>query len=213
MRYHLQTNPGVLVILVRHGATSLNNGAKKVRGWEDVELSKQGESTIRQLAGDLKQYGPQYIVSSDFTRDASTAHILASQLGLSNIEVDYNARTWDVGTFSGHPESEVNPAIEELYRQSWKAPPGSSESFDGFSKRWLDFLDRKMDFATIDGMRPVIVVSHGRNLALTDSYLNFKMAPDGMMPYAGGYGTISVAPDRSLQYQIQGESECVCKDV
>lgn len=213
MRYHLQTNPGVLAILVRHGATELNNGAKKVRGWEDVELSKAGENEVRRTAQELRQYDPQYIVSSDFTRDASTAQLIASQLNISNIETDFNARTWDVGSFSGQPESEVNPAIEQLYGRSWETPPGSSESFDGFSRRWQQFLDSKMDFATIEGMRPIIIVTHGRNLALTDSYLNFKTPRDGMMPFAGGYGLISVTPDRSLDYQIQGESECVCQDV
>lgn len=202
------------MLLVRHGATGLNNPSNPtVRGWEDVELSGEGQASIRRLAGELRQYNPQYIVSSDFTRDASTAHILASRLGISNMETDYDARTWDVGAFSGQLESEANPAIHNLYNRSWETPPGSSESFDGFSKRWQQFLDRKMDLATIDGMRPIIVVTHGRNLALTDSYLNFKTPKDGMMPYAGGYGVISVAPDRSLQYQIQGESEGVCQDV
>lgn len=202
------------MLLVRHGATVLNNPSNPiVRGWEDAELAKDGENAVRQLAGELRQYNPQYIVSSDFTRDSSTAHILASRLGITNLETDYDARTWDVGSYSGKLESEVNPAIENLYDRSWETPPGSSESFDGFSKRWQQFLDRKMDLATIEGMRPIIVVTHGRNLALTDSYLNFKTAKDGMMPYAGGYGVISVAPDRSLQFQIQGESECVCTDV
>lgn len=214
MAYTFQAPPGVLILLVRHGKTKLNNPSKPmVRGWKDEDLSPEGRTAIQLLAGKLAPYDPQSVVSSDFMRDSASAQILASRLGLSNVETDYDARTWDVGEFSGKPELEVNPAIEALYHRQWDTPPGSSESFDGFTKRWLNFLDRRMNLASIEGNRPAIVVTHGRNIALTDSHFNHKMPEDGLMPFAGSYAVLSVNPDQTVSCDIPGESECVCADV
>ena len=214
MAYTFQASPGVLILLVRHGKTKLNNPSNPmVRGWKDEDLSPEGRVGVQLLARELEPFKPQYVVSSDFMRDSATAQIIASKLGISNIELDYDARTWDVGDFSGKPESEVNPAIEALYRRTWETPPGSQESFDGFTRRWLDFLDRRMQFASIMGYRPSVIVTHGRNIALADSHFNHKMPEDGLMPFAGGYAVLSINPDRTVSLEIQGESECVCKDV
>ena len=204
----------MLIILVRHGATALNNSAKpSVRGWRDDPLETSSFADVRKTARAIRQYSPQWVTSSDFMRDAQTKMILVDELGIADTEVEYDSRTWDVGTFSGKPEAEVNDAIQELYKRPWDTPPGSLESFNEFSARWQQFLDRKMQKAGIEGMRPGIIVTHGRNLALTDSYFNFKMPEDGLMPYPAGYGILSVANDRSLQYAYPGETECVCVDV
>lgn len=214
MPYYLPTTAGVLVILVRHGHTELNNpGRPIVRGWKDAALTSEGEANVARTAMELAQFKPQWIVSSDFMRDSGTAQIIANKLGIADFSVDFDSRTWDVGAFSGKPEDEVADAINDLYRRTWQAPPGSDETFDQFSARWLNFLDRKMEQAQIDGMRPGVIVTHGRNIALSDSHFNHKMPEDGMMPYPAGYALVSVAPDRSVQCDIQGETECVCVDI
>lgn len=214
MPYFFQTTPGVLILLVRHGSTALNEPTVKlIRGWVDEPLDAKGQLDIIATAEKLRPYNPQYIFSSDFMRDTQTAQILASRLGVAGVESDFDIRTWDVGLFSGTPESDNNGAIQELYRRSWEVPPGSSESFDDFARRWLGILDCKMNFATIEGFRPTIIVTHGRNIALTDSHFNQKLAWDGTMPLAGGFAVIAVNPDRSVSCEIQGESECVCEDV
>jgi broad specificity phosphatase PhoE len=199
---------------VRHGKTALNNPSNPiVRGWKDEQLSPAGQVGIQATASKLKPYKPQYIISSDFMRDTQSAHILAGRLGISGVETDFNARTWDVGEYSGKPESEVNAAIQGFYRRSWDVPPGSSESFDDFSRRWLDFVDRRLSFADIEGMRPLVIVTHGRNIALCDSYFNHKMPQDGMMPLPAGCGILAVNPDTSLNFTISDESEPVAADV
>lgn len=214
MAYYLQANPGLLIVLVRHGRTKLNSASNTiVRGWKDEPLmdSKRGE--IIDTARELKQYDPKWVVSSDFMRDSQTAQILASDLQLSDTGVDYDARTWDVGQFSGQPESQVNDAIHDLYLRPWEVPPGSGESFNDFAARWTKFLDRQMSMATIEVMRPGIIVTHGRNIALTDAQYNFKTTSEGLMPLPAGYALLTVANDRSVQFNIPGESECVCVDI
>ena len=202
------------MLLVRHGSTASNDASKPVvRGWQDLTLTPKGVQEVKMLAKELREYAPQAVVSSDFMRDTETAMILADQLGISDKKTDFDSRTWDVGTFSGQPEDEVNPAIQELYRRSSVPPPGSLESFDEFAARWLGFLDRMMAAASIEAMRPYIVVTHGRNIALTDSHFNFKLPEEGMMPMPAGFGVLSIGLDRRISFELQGETECVCIDV
>lgn len=184
-----------------------------VRGWKDEPLRPTARGEIQATGEELKKYDPKWVVSSDFMRDSQTAQILATELGLVDTSVDYDARTWDVGSYSGKPESEVQDAITDLYRRPWEIPPGSGESFNDFAARWEKFLQRSMNMATIEGMRPGIIVTHGRNIALTDSQYNFKPTDDSSMPLPAGYGILSVSPDRSVQFDIVGESESVCVDV
>ena len=184
-----------------------------VRGWRDDPLLPQSLNDARKTAKDLKQYAPQWIVSSEFMRDSQTAMVLADELGISDISADYDSRTWDVGEYSGQPEDQVNPAILQLYRRPWEPCPGSIESFNEFTDRWLGFLDSKMALASIESMRPGIIVTHGRNIALSDSHFNFKRPEDGYMPLPAGYGVLSVNTDRSLRFELQGDSEPVINDV
>lgn len=200
---------------MRHGSTGFNNPSNPIiRAWADEPLSPEGRIEVQMTANKLKQYNPQYIYSSDFMRDTETAHLLANVLGISGKETDYDCRTWDVGDFTGKPESEVAEALNWFYAHPWETPPGSSESFDEFSSRWTKTLDAKLEFAAnVDAQRPPIIVTHGRNLALTDSYLNGKSYTEGEMPYPAGYALIAVNNDRSLSFEIVGAQESVLLDV
>lgn len=212
--YYIQATPGVLIILVRHGSTELNSAAKTiVRGWKDTELDNKGRLAVQLTAQKLRKFNAQHIISSDFTRDTQTKFLLAAALGISNLDVDYDARTWDVGAFSGQPEEEVQPAINELYRRTNERPPGSQESFDEFSERWFRLLDKKIEEArNISAMRPIIITTHGRNIALTDSKYNFKLPIEGRMPFPAGYALLSIGDDSLIQFDIAPPDECVCED-
>lgn len=192
-----------------------NEGGKPlIRAWKDYELDPAKKIDIQLMAEKLKAYKPGYIVSSDLMRDTETAHIVANTLNLSNKETDFEARTWDMGTFEGQPIEDVNAAIEKLYQRPWENPPGSSESFNDFSARWLGFLDRKMYLmANVSAMRPGIIVTHGKNIALSNSYFDGILPEKAEMPLPAGYAVISVGEDRSLSMEIFGETEPVIEDV
>jgi broad specificity phosphatase PhoE len=203
----------LLIVLIRHASTEGNDPKKpRVRGWMDNELTPKGRVEA-QLAGiKLRKYDLQYLFHSDFMRDNQTSHIIANQLNLSAMESDFDARTWDTGDFSGQPEEDVNPAIIEIYKKPWQSAPGGSESFNGFEQRWFDFLDKKMDFAA-NVVRPVGITTHGRNIAITESYINDVPPLECQMPLAAGFATISVNPDRSLIMEFPTPTEPVIKDV
>lgn len=212
-RYYKQTTPGTLLLLMRHGATDLNtSGDLKVRGWVDCPLSQEGRFQARATVDKLKPYEPKYVYHSDFMRDCETGRIVADAFNIPT-EADFDLRTWDVGSYSGQDESIANPALLELYKRSWETPKGSSESFDGFSRRFFGFLDAKIDMAANrPEMRPLLLVSHGRNLALTHSYIEGLLPWKAQMPFTAGLMEILVDDDRGLRVAFLGKTEPVIED-
>lgn len=185
-----------------------------MRGWKDEELAPEGHLGVQLTAQKLRPYDIKYIISSDFMRDQQTAHIIAEKLNVSNIDVDWDARTWDTGDLSGKPESEANPAIRDIMQRPWLSAPGGSESFDEFGQRWTAFLDAKLYLAAnVDQFRPVCIVTHGRNLAYTQSYLQHLPLVDCQMPMPAGFLTISIQPNRSLTIDYPTPTEPVLTDV
>lgn len=214
MPYFFEITPGPLVILMRHGATEANEGKPVIRAWKDYRLDPDRKSEVVATAHKLEKYKPGYIVSSDLMRDTETANIVADELNLSNRETDFDARTWDMGCYEGQPLEDVNMAIEELYKRPWQAAPGSTESFNDFAVRWQRFLDRKMFLAgNIPAMRPAMIVTHGKDIALSQSYIDAIDPWTARMPLPAGYAVISVDEDRKLSMEIMGKSEPVIEDV
>ena len=214
MPYYWNTSPGPLVILMRHGRTKANEGGTPlIRAWKDYPLDEAKKGQITATAEELKAYGIKEAFSSDLMRDTETAQIVVGILGIHS-DTDFDARTWDMGTFEGRPLEEVNPAIEQLYKKPWELPPGSSESFNDFSMRWQKFLDRKMYLAAnVAAMRPVLIVTHGKNIALTESYIDGILPETAEMPLPAGYAVISVNEDRSLNLEMKGKTEPVIEDI
>lgn len=214
-KYFMEAEPGPLVILMRHGSTRANEGGKPlIRAWKDYPLDEKGKVEAQVAARKLEDYKPGYIVSSDLMRDTETASIVADILRQPNKETDFDARTWDLGGFEGEPLEEANPAIEQLYKNPWTKAPGSSESFNDFSARWQKFLDRKMYLAAnVAEMRPVLIVTHGKNIALSQSYIDGILPETAEMPKPAGFAVISVGEDRSLEIEMIGKTESVIEDV
>ena len=215
MRFSLNAKPGTIAILARHGRTRDNSPNRpKVRGWKDEPISKQGKFEVQLHAYKLRQHEPKVIYHSDFMRDSETAHILANELGISDISADYDARTWDTGNLSGMDESEAEPVIREIYRNPYQTAPGGSESMSDFYSRWWEFLQNKLDMASkIEFMRPPLIVTHGRNIATAWSYIKGVPMENGMMPEPAGFAIISVTPNRELEIEIPGEKENILHDV
>jgi len=210
----MQAEPGPLVILMRHGSTRANEGKPVIRAWKDYQLDENGKIEAQLTARKLEEYKPALIISSDLMRDTETAHIVSEVLKQPNLETDYGARTWDMGRFEGQPLKDANQAIEQLYKHPWDKPPGSSESFNDFSGRWQRFLDRKMYLAAnVAEMRPVLIVTHGKNIALSQSYVDGILPEKAEMPLPAGYAVISVGEDHGLEIEMKGKTESVIEDV
>ena len=214
LKHYYDCRPGVIAILCRHGATKANDDkVPLVRGWEDFELDDNGKMEAQLLGHKLRQYGIAKIVSSDFIRDAQTANIISNIVKTNDLETDFDLRTWDVGTFSGKPLALVNPAIEEIYKTPWRRPEGGSETFNEFSQRVIRCLDKWLTIATIDIYRPILLVTHGKNIAYTKTYIDGGNAWESIMPKPAGCAIISVEPDRSLSIEVIPPYENVIEDI
>lgn len=214
MKQYVDAKPGVLAVLCRHGATQANDEqVPLVRGWEDFNLDEHGELEAQLLGYKLQPYGIAKIVHSDFIRDSQTANIIANIVKTNDLETDFNLRTWDVGIFSGKPLAIVNPAIEELYKTPWRRPDGGSESFNDFSLRTTSSFERWFKYASIDVFRPILLVTHGKNIAMAKTYIDGGNAWESVMPEPGGYAVISVNLDKSLKMDFPTPTEPVIEDV
>lgn len=215
MPYFVDASPGPLVILMRHGPTMANEGGDPlIRAWKNYDLDPDHEDMVIKTADKLADYQPGYIVSSDLARDTATAKLVANELDISNWETDWDARTWDMGSLEGQPLEDVNEAVEQLMKRPWEMPPGSSETFNTFLMRWQKFLDRKMYMATnIPGTRPALIVTHGKCIAASESYIDGTPAWECEMPLPAGYAVVSVNLDRSLKIEMMGKVEPVIEDV
>ena len=210
--YYSQAKPGVIALLMRHGKTALNDpGKPKVRGWKDIELSDEGKRDAQMTANRIRFYNPKQIYHSDFMRDSQTAHEVARILNIP-AEADFDARTWDVGTYSGKSEDEANPALIEMYKRAWVTPHGSSESFNDFSRRWLSFLENKLDFSA-SVSRPSLIVTHGRNIALSHAHFAGVNPWEALMPLPAGIAVIRIEPDKRLTIDVEEPREPVIADI
>lgn len=215
MRYQMDAPEGTLAVLVRHGKTQLNeSGSAKLRAWLDVPLSNEGKVQVQMTAHKLRFYRPKQVYSSDLQRDMETAQIIAEYLGIPYMNPDFDARTWDVGKFAGQEESAVNERVQEFYKRPWMVPPGSSESFNDFSRRWIAYLEKLLRFAAdSDYARPVLIVTHGRNLALAHAHFQGVDPWNADMPLTAGYAEIRVGKDGGVNFEIKSEKEPVLADV
>jgi broad specificity phosphatase PhoE len=195
------------ILGVRHGRTALNDPKRpRLRSWENPPLDNSGILDARMAAQMIKRWSPQVVYSSDLTRDMQTAQIIAGELGNIPFEVDYNLRTANMGELAGMLEEDANPMVMRWYNQPWWDAPGGGESLNTFLNRFYPAFDIKYNLAKeSEAYRPMVIVSHGRNLAAIHSRANNIPQIDGMMPYPGGI--FSIYDDEVGRQQVEEISD------
>jgi alpha-ribazole phosphatase len=96
------------ILFVRHGETEWN-ASLRYQGHADIPLNQRGRAQARAAAQRLARYGVQAVYSSDLSRAAETASIIAQELQLAPQPMP-ELREIDVGQWQG-----LTP--EELYRR------------------------------------------------------------------------------------------------
>ena len=152
------------VILLRHGVTDWNT-ARRFQGHEDVPLSPDGIRQARAAAAVLAAGRPDRVVTSDLSRAATTAAIVAEAAGL-RAEPDPRLREVDVGSWAGldldtiaSVEPDFWPAIREG-RDFRRSPEGETATEAG--RRVADAL---VEYAAGEG-EVLIAVGHGLSLGV-----------------------------------------------
>lgn len=151
---------GVALALVRHGQTADNAPPLRFQGRTDTPLNEVGRSQVRILAGASPPgAGWRRIVSSDLSRAAESAAILAEALDLP-VERDRRLSESDRGRWEGR-------LVEEIAREepgpygAWREDPAAfrfpgGESVIEHRERALEALDD-----LLRGALPALVICHG----------------------------------------------------
>ncbi len=151
------------VVLWRHGRTAWNL-INRFQGNSDVPLDDIGLAQAAAAAPALVRMGPDLIVSSDLSRAAATAQVLADRVGLP-VRTDADLRETDGGSWQGRTRDEIIAADAALFR-AWVAgedvrPPGG-EARSEVVARVVASVERHLRDLPEAGT--LVVVSHGGSI-------------------------------------------------
>lgn len=159
------------VVLLRHGATEWN-ASRRFQGHADIPLSADGVEQARRAAAGLAGYRPARLLSSDLSRAAQTAELVAAVCRVE-VELDPRLREVDVGSWSGldidtigRLEPDFWPALREG-RDFRRSPEGETATEAGarVAGALLDYSDAAADGDTF------VVVGHGLALGVASFLL------------------------------------------
>lgn len=151
------------LILVRHGETDWN-ATRRIQGSTDIPLNDTGRAQAREVAGHLQRElsaaGPVVVASSDLSRAAETAQIIAAALAVSPPRAYRQLRERSYGIAEG--------ASVEEFRDRWgswaEAEVPEAETWPQVRRRALAGIQRAVRDARREAAPQsptVVVVSHG----------------------------------------------------
>ncbi|MEO6725680.1 MAG: histidine phosphatase family protein [Blastocatellia bacterium] len=143
--------------LVRHGLTE-ENAARVIQGWNPGKLSTLGIEQAEKLAERLKDIQFNAIYSSDSTRAADTARIIARY---HEAPINFTAalRERHMGIFQGGPALEFEQAQTLSGLSPADFTPEGGESLEELSHRAMSFVQGLRDQYW---QQTILLVAHGR---------------------------------------------------
>ena len=172
--------------LMRH--PHIDFATQRCLGQTDVDLSFEGKSSLKSLAGEACLLRPDQVISSDLKRCRCLAEEIAAQLCIRPVfdlawrEIDFGF--WENRTWEGIRGEETKVFSEWVADFVTTAPPGG-ESFLQLQKRILSAIDAMLrDWSSPN----VLVVTHaGVMRAAYAAFANLPLsrAFDYQIPYGG----------------------------
>jgi len=157
------------IYLMRHGSTALDVEHRS-DGWLDLPLSDKGRIGLMPAQQYLKQIPLAAIYAPALKRTAETAHIVQSgTLSQPPIEINDEARTWNLGVLAGTRKRYGRPEVQKLLLTPDVAPLGG-EAFNEFRGRFLPWFEKVAKKALKIG-KPILIVCSGSNLRLLGQVL------------------------------------------
>lgn len=176
------------IVLLRHGQTDYN-AAGRMQGHLDSHLTDEGRAQAAEVAPVLGAMAFERIVSSDLSRAADTAAVIAEIAGLP-VKFDARLRETHLGEWQGRNVAEVEihypGAIADWRSDPRWTPPGGESRVDVVERSMpvIDELDE--EFADVSGEQSVLVVAHGGMIGgLVSGLLRL---PEPVWPIIGGLG-------------------------
>jgi glucosyl-3-phosphoglycerate phosphatase len=147
----------VKLVLWRHGQTTYNV-ERRFQGQSDVPLNDVGRGQAAAAAPYLAAMRPSAIFSSDLSRAAETAGVLAQLTGLP-VQLDKDLRERGGGSWEGMTAAEIHALHPEAFA-AWAPPDG--EPALAVADRATLALERIAD--GLAGGSLAVVVGHGGTL-------------------------------------------------
>jgi broad specificity phosphatase PhoE len=150
------------MLIIRHGESEWNREGRW-QGWEDIALTPRGIDQARARGVALLVAGHRFaaVHTSDLSRAARTAEVLAEALGIPAALPEADLRERFGGAWQGRTSREIDegwPGVRDAWRRGAIAAPPGGET----DAQVLDRVDAAL--ARIDATQaagPVLVVTHG----------------------------------------------------
>lgn len=145
---------GVEALLVRHGESTANL-ARIWQGRLDYELSETGRDQATRAGRALAGVSPARIYSSPLVRAASTAHIIAGEIGYppGDIQCLHDLTERGGGLLEGHTWDDFEASRPDLASRFFELPD---------EKRWTH-LGAESTASALHRMRRALETVHGRH--------------------------------------------------
>lgn len=146
------------LVLLRHGE-SISNRDGHFTGWNDVELSHQGEGEAEAAGRLLKKTGCEFDIcfTSELRRATDTLHIVLSAMGLNGLTIRQSWRLNErhygalegMHRFSAIRKFGIWPILDSQLRFTASPPPldPSDARYPGNQLRYSDIDKRELPFA------------------------------------------------------------------
>ena len=147
------------LLLVRHGVTEFNS-TRRFGGHSDIELSADGHEQVERIRDRLTGEKIDAIYSSDLKRALVTAEVISTGHDV-DIETCPELREMNYGDIEGLTFEEIGHRYPELWEMiinfDFRLNFPGGESWNGFTKRTITFLDRLNKHAPEE---TILIVSH-----------------------------------------------------
>ncbi|CAN5298587.1 2,3-diphosphoglycerate-dependent phosphoglycerate mutase [soil metagenome] len=162
------------LILLRHGQSTWNL-ENRFTGWEDVDLTPQGEWEARRAAMLMKQYVPDLAYSSEMIRAEHTLAIILSELGIQIpivetpklIERNYGDLQ---GLNKADTEKKYGSQQVLSWRRSYNTAPPRGESLKDTVRRVVAYYKMEVE-RHLKEEKNILIVAHGNSLRALMMYL------------------------------------------
>lgn len=165
------------LLMLRHGQTNYN-ATGRMQGQMDTELSEKGIAQAEAVARYFETVNISRIISSDLSRAAHTAEIVASRSGLP-VSQDARLRETNLGLWQGRSRDEVDaeyPGARAQWRHDalW-SPPGGESRLEVAARARAVIDELMLGFDEWDD-GAVLLVAHGGVIgALTSDLLELSV--------------------------------------
>ncbi|MDR1579066.1 MAG: histidine phosphatase family protein [Synergistaceae bacterium] len=153
------------IYMLRHGKPQFPDERSYVYGWTDYPLSPLGREQAKHIGAALSSIRFDRIISSDLSRAAETADIVAASQAppIREVERDPELREINMGEWDGKTVSEIRENYVDIFRERGLdlanvAAPGG-ETFVRLRERGMKAFERIT--RSSEASSKILIVAHG----------------------------------------------------